>query len=187
VPHLRVRANARRAAMLRPATDLVAHVPARGEAVHALITGKCDLMMVVSALLAKFGAAEHVRIATLSFNGRNLQEVFALADTASFRRLTLICSSFFRDHNPDLWQGAVEGFRERGHTLAAVRNHAKVVTLCWPGRKLVIEGSANLRTNGNMEQVAFIADDRLQEWHAAWIDEAVRAYEGSDDGEKPCE
>jgi hypothetical protein len=52
-------------------------------------------------------------------------------------------------------------FRERGHTLAAIRNHAKVVTLCWPERKRVIEGSANLRTNGNMEQVAFIADGGL--------------------------
>jgi hypothetical protein len=104
VPSHPVRANARRMEMLWLATDLTAHVPQQDETVHALITGRCDLMMVVSALLGKFGPAEHVRITTLSFNGRNLQEVFALADAASFGRLTLICSSFFRDHNHELWE-----------------------------------------------------------------------------------
>jgi hypothetical protein len=114
--------------MLRMATDLVAHVPAKGEAVHALITGRCDLMMVVSALLGKFGPADHVRITTLSFNGRNLQEVFALADAASFRRMTLICSSFFRNHNRELWQGADAGFRR---CVADLRG--QVITQAAPG------------------------------------------------------
>jgi hypothetical protein len=35
---------------------------------------------------------------------------------------------------------------------------------------LVFEGSANLRTNGNIEQFALFHDAGLHDGHAAWID-----------------
>jgi hypothetical protein len=43
--------------------------------------------------------------------------------------------------------------------------------------KLVFEGSANLRTNGNIEQFALFNDAELHDWHAGWIDEKHRAWE----------
>ena len=40
---------------------------------------------------------------------------------------------------------------------------------------LVFEGSANLRANRNREQLAVIRDRPLHDFHAAWIDDLVRA------------
>jgi hypothetical protein len=57
--------------------------------------------------------ARAVRIATLSSNSRNLQEMFGILDGPSPPALTLICLCFFRDHNRELWEESLERFRER--------------------------------------------------------------------------
>jgi hypothetical protein len=43
----------------------------------------------------------------------------------------------------------------------------------------VFEGSANLRTNKNVEQMTVINDRELHDWHAAGIDQKVRDHEGN--------
>ena len=61
--------------------------------------------------------------------------------------------------------------------LAAARSHCKVVCFdLGPCDGLVFEGSANLRTNGNREQLTATRDRALHDWHAAWIDELVSAH-----------
>jgi hypothetical protein len=50
--------------------------------------------------------------------------------------------------------------------------------------RLVLEGSPNLRTNGNIEQFSLINDHHLHDWHAAWIDDLVSRHE-SDQSDHP--
>jgi hypothetical protein len=177
-----VRGMTRRAAMLHEAAGVLGVLPAPGEALHALITGRYDLMHLLVVLLGRLGPVRHVRIATLSFNGRNLQEMFGILDGASPPRLSLLCSAFFRDHNRELWEETIEGFRERGQRAAAARTHAKVTTIdTAAGVKLALEGSANLRSNGNREQFALIHDPALHDWHAQWIDELITKHEPEND------
>src|SRR5262245_23010795 len=109
----------RRAAMLDEAREVLGVLPGPGEALHAVITGRYDLMHLLVCLLEQLGPARHVRIATLRYNGRNLQEVFAILDPHGAPALTLPCSAFFRDHNKGLWGETVQGFRERGHRRGA--------------------------------------------------------------------
>jgi len=52
------------------------------------------------------------------------------------------------------------------------------------GLRLVFEGSANLRTNKNVEQVTAINDPGLHDWHAAWIDQKVREHEIDQSGSR---
>jgi hypothetical protein len=177
-----VRGMTRRTAMLHEAQAVLGFLPDPGEALHALITGRYDLMHLLVCLLGKMGPARAVRIATLSFNGRNLQEMFGILDGPNPPCLTLLCSAFFRDHNRELWEEAIEGFRERRQRAAAARTHAKVITLqTAAGGKLVLEGSANLRSNGNREQFLLANDAGLHDWHAAWIDDLVSKHEGEND------
>jgi hypothetical protein len=177
-----VRGMTRRAAMLQEASAVLSHLPAPGEALHALITGRYDLMHLLVCLLDRLGPARAVRIATLSFNQRNLAEMFAILDGPNPSRLTLLCSAFFRDHNKELWRETLEGFRQRGQRAAAARSHAKVITLeTVSGGKLALEGSANLRSNGNREQFLLANDAHLHDWHSAWIDELVAKYKGEND------
>jgi hypothetical protein len=174
---LAVKALARRTAMLAEAGDVLAHIPKPGEALHALMTGRYDLMVLIVAILEKVGSpVDALRIATLSFNNRNTAEILHLIDTGVVKRLSLLCSEFFRDHNRPEYLGLEQGFAERAGPLkvAAVRSHAKVVCMQFKGgQKLVLEGSANLRTNSNREQFALIGDAALHDWHAAWIDDMV--------------
>jgi hypothetical protein len=175
----------RREALLHEAAAVLDVLPGPDEALHALITGRYDLMHLIVALLGKLGPAKHVRIATLSYNGRNLAEMFGILDVDAPPSLTLLCSAFFRDHNRELWEETLVGFREHKQRTASGRTHAKVVTLeTVAGVKLVIEGSANLRSNSNREQVAIIDAPGLHDWHSSWIDEMVSQHEGENDAEE---
>ncbi len=127
----------RRAAQIREASTLLDHLPEPGHSFHALMTGRYDLMDVITALAAREPLTA-LRIATLSYNARNLQALLALLDGGKVQAASLLCSAFFRDQNKELWAESVSAFRERGMRLAAARSHAKVICLDLPGRgKLV--------------------------------------------------
>jgi hypothetical protein len=179
-----VRGLNRRAALLHEAQAVLGVLPGPGEALHALITGRYDLMHLLVCLLGRLGPARALRIATLSYNRRNLREMFGILDGPHPPRLTLLCSAFFRDHNKELWEETLEGFRGRGQRCAAARTHAKVITLeLASGAKLALEGSANLRSNGNREQFVLIHDAGVYQFHADWTDELVAKHEGGNDAD----
>jgi len=125
------------------------------------------------------GPARSIRLATLSYNARNLAEMLRILDAPNPPRLTLLCSAFFRDHNKELWEETLEAFRDCHQRCAAARTHAKVICLdLTSGAKLTLEGSANLRSNGNREQFVLINDPALHDWHSRWIDDLVTQHEG---------
>jgi hypothetical protein len=173
------KARQRRTAQLKEAGDVLDVLPDEGETLHAIMTGRYDLMHLIVMLIGKVGRCEEARIATLSFNRKNLDEMAGLLDAGSVGKMTLLCSAFFRDHNKSLWEETLEAFRSRGQRTAAARSHCKIVILtCADGRQFSLEGSANLRTNGNREQFALTNDSAIHDWHAAWIDELVGQHEG---------
>lgn len=172
----------RRTAQLHQAAEVLAVLPEPGETLHAIMTGRYDLMYMIAILVAQLGGCQSVRIATLSFNGKNLAEMLNLIDAGAVKRMTLLCSAFFRDHNRELWQECLADFRERNCRAAAARSHCKVVTLHTnDGKRYSLEGSANLRTNSNREQFALTQDAAIHDWHAQWIDEMVTAHEGEEE------
>jgi hypothetical protein len=185
-PGLTVKAERRRAAALAEARDVLAHLPGPGEALHALMTGRYDLMHLLLVILnSRPGPLPEMRIATLSYNSRNLAELCHLLDTGKVRRLGFLFSKFFAEHDRPTFTATVREFRARGQRLAAARSHAKVVTMEFAdGSKLILEGSANLRTNSNQEQFALIHCPLLHDWHAAWIDAAIATHE-SDTSDDP--
>jgi hypothetical protein len=175
-PH-RARAAARRQRQAKTAADLMTDLPGPGETVHALMTGGYDLGQVVNTVATRRPCAR-LRVATLCYSRKNAAELLGLLDAGAVRALTLLVSSFFRAHNKDLdewFRGELAG--HPGCRIAAARSHCKVVCFDYgPGDGLVFEGSANLRTNGNREQLTVTRDRALHDWHAAWIDELVTAH-----------
>jgi hypothetical protein len=164
--------------MLREARQVLNVMPGPGESLHAVQSGRYDLANVVDVILERLGTAAALRIATLSFNRRNVQRMAAWTESRAAQRLTLLCSSFFYEHNPELFQEAHQ-ILAPPHRLAASRNHCKVIAFDFAtGDKLVLEGSANLRTNGNREQFCLIHDAALHDWHGRWIDAEVSRNEG---------
>ncbi len=173
------RAQRRRTAALAEAADVLPHLPGPGEALHALMTGRFDLCHLLLCVLDKLpGPVLEMRVATLSYNAANLAELLRLLDGGKVRRLGFLVSAFFRDHTPEVFTPTVAAFHDRGQRFAAARNHAKVITIdAGAAGKLVIEGSANLRSNSNQEQLALIHDAGLHDWHSAWIDALIDRHQ----------
>jgi hypothetical protein len=173
----------RRLAALREAKDVLAHLPGPGEALHVLLTGRFDLCDVVDCLISRVGTVAHVRIATLSFNGRNAQRMAAWTQQGgAVQRLSLLASTFFVRHFKGLFEEVRQTLRPP-HAVAHARNHAKLVCLdLASGAKLALESSANLRTNSNVEQAVLTAADALHDWLARYIDTEI-AKHGRTQGE----
>jgi hypothetical protein len=177
-PH-RSRPKNRRMYQARLAAELLPRLPPPGETIHCLMTGRYDLTQVVAAAAA-LKPVRHLRVASLCYSRNNAAELTALVRSGCVGRLTLLVSEFFRSHNKDLHESfAADLTAFPGCRLAAARSHCKVVCFDYDDADgMVFEGSANLRTNRNREQLAVTRDRPLHDWHAAWIDDMV----GSDGG-----
>lgn len=167
------RALRRRNARLKAAADVLPRLPDEGESLHALLTGFVDLALVLVALVRSRPApCLHLRSATLTFSRRNAEELARLLEDGACRRVTVLASDFMAKSNVSLFEGARAMLAARGGLVASARSHAKVTTLEFAdGVKLSLEGSANLRTSRNLEQITLARDAGLHDWHAAWIDE----------------
>lgn len=172
----RTKAEARYQRAAKTAAELLPELPTPGETVHCLMTGTFDLMQVITATANRLPEVRSLRIATLCFSKRNAAELLGLLEGRPGLSLTLLVSAFFRGHNKELYEAFAADlteYRGRGK-LAAARSHCKVVAFdLGPGDGLVFEGSANLRTNKNREQLAVTRDRGLHDWHAGWIDQLV--------------
>jgi hypothetical protein len=186
---LRGRALRRRMKMFKEATELLPFLPtAEGEATHAIMSGRYDLMVLLAAVLEFYGVTcQSLRCATLSWNARNIGELVELLRSGRVQVLTLMSSAFHKAHREaDYAAARTEAARFPGRwRMAATRSHAKIITAAFDdGRKLVFEGSANLRTNSNAEQLAIVQDAALHNWFAEWIDRMVSEHEHEEDAEE---
>ena len=171
-------------ACLREAADALGHLPAEGETLHGLMTGTYDLMHLLVVLLGALGSPCLVmRVATLSLSARNVAEMAALLDAGAVRRLDLLVSDFARKHDKEIFASLLAEFSSRGQRVASARSHCKVVTLALEdGRRYALEGSANLRTNHNVEQFALSRGPQPHGWYDAWLGAMVSKHEVNESG-----
>jgi hypothetical protein len=177
------KARKRYAAMLRELADVLAHLPGPGESLHALMTGLYDFASVIGLVITSRPCpCLRLRIATLAFSSRNTGQLCQLLDCGAVKSLTLLCSDFFAKHNRAAFSEARHELQSRGQAISAPRSHAKVACVEFSdGLKFVFEGSANLRTNKNLEQFTLTNDAALHDWHAAWMDERHREWQRQSD------
>ena len=186
-PAKRTKAAARYQRAAKTAAELLPELPAPREAIHCLMLGTFDLCQVIAATLKVVPNCRHLRIATLCFSKRNSAELLGFLETYPTLRLSLLCSSFFKAHSKELFERFAEDLQEHAGRakLAAARSHAKVVAFDLGEEDgLVFEGSANLRANGNREQLTAIRDRPLHDFHAAWIEELTASAQHGQEEEK---
>jgi hypothetical protein len=142
--------------------------------------GTFDLAQVITATLKLLPECRHLRIATLCYSKRNVAELCSLLEIRKKMALTLLVSHFFREHNKKLHEYATGELTEYPNVkIGAARSHCKVVCFdLGPGDGLVFEGSANLRTNKNREQLTAFRDRELHDFHSRWIDSLVSDDDG---------
>lgn len=118
-------------------------------------------------------------ISTLSLSENNVDSLKTLLDKDYLQSLNMIVSDYFFSHEkrgliPYMYQ---ELDVDNKFQLAVARVHTKIClikTEC--GREIIIHGSANLRTSGNVEQIVIETDQDLYRYNDNWHKEVIEKY-----------
>lgn len=162
-------------ALIRPenALPIVEHLPiGPDDRTHCLLRGDFVVCDLIPAVIAARGPCGHLRIATLGCSIANADTLARLVETEAAWRLTLVVSHYFAQvDKATVFRAVVDRLRHCAR-LVVTRNHAKVICLpTAPNDRYVIEGSGNLRSSDNLEQILITNDHATHDFHAAWIDE----------------
>jgi hypothetical protein len=149
----------------------LADLPAAGESLHGVISGRYALWELVPALIQRTGQSiDDLTLATLSFSKQNAADLLALLDDAQVRRVGLLVSYYFKSTSREIYDSLVPELRRRGQAVLAMRTHCKLLLARMSdGTRYTIESSANLRSCKNVEQFVMTNDRGLYEFHHAWI------------------
>lgn len=162
--------------LIRPenSAQILAHLPAdETERLHALLRGDFVLFELIPTIIAARGRVDHLRIATLGMTAANAVGLANLLAAGLVHRLTLVVSHYFQQvDKTTLYAEVCAALAPHGVAPIVSRNHAKVILLPFidsPDR-LTIEGSANLRSSDNVEQIVVFNSAATHDFHAEWID-----------------
>lgn len=166
------------------AADLVKSIKLeRGMRVHAVISGNFVFSHFIRALLMENDIkAKRVVISTLSMSQDCIEALKDVCDLGYCEKLDLIVSAYFYSHERHAlikylyealdYDGAPCEFQ-----LAVAGTHCKTVQIeTEHGAKLVIHGSANLRSSGCIEQFSIEENPDLHDFHNAYADQILSVY-----------
>lgn len=168
--------NARRGIreFIRPenVAGVLTHLPGSGDRTHCVLRGDFVLCDLIPAIIEARGRCPVLRVATLGLSAANADALACLVERGRIGRLTVVVSHYFAQVDKATVFRAVQARLEGVGRLAVTRSHAKVI--CLPterGDSFTIEGSANLRSSDNLEQMLILNDAATLAFHEAWIDE----------------
>lgn len=118
-------------------------------------------------------------ISTLSLSENNVDSLRNLLEWDYLQNLEMIVSDYFFGHErhnliPYMYQ---ELDLDNNFQLAVARVHTKIClieTEC--GKRIIIHGSANLRTSKNVEQIVIECDQDLYKFNWQWHREIIERY-----------
>ena len=156
------------------AVDLLAPLPERDHVLHCLLGDDFNAWEVVPAIIALQGIpAARLMIATLSFNKLAINNLAELVKSGFINSCDLICSHYFQATDKATYRAGRKALEEVGARISYTRSHAKILALDFGDDCFVVEGSANLRSCYNVEQITLTNSPALFKFHANWIKDAV--------------
>jgi hypothetical protein len=151
------------------AAAVLGHLPTGPEhRTHAVLRGDFVLCDLIPAIIGERGHVDRLHIATLGMSSGNADTLLGLG----IAEITILCSHYFAKVDKDTVYREVSAKLAGRARLIVARNHAKII--CLPTRSgdhFVIEGSANLRSSDNIEQITILNDPDLLAFHVSWIDQ----------------
>lgn len=146
-----------------------------GSRIFALLDGKFIFGDFIEALIVqKNWEVEDLTISTLSMSQDNVDSLYNLINGDYVKSLNLIVSHYFFENERHPQNGLMPYLYEKLDIndclqVAVASVHTKISmikTAC--GKKIVIHGSANLRTSSNIEQIAIEhLPELFDDWHKA--------------------
>jgi hypothetical protein len=164
------------------AFDLAETIHARGDAVtRAILAGTFIFGDFIHAAANLTGPC-HVSIATLSYSAENVDALYTGFESGKIASLDFITSDFFYSHEKwGLWRMLVTSLPREKCRYAVAGSHAKVTVikpLDQTKSPWVIEGSANLRSCQNVEQILVsVGDPESVRFHSLWMGRLLEKFE----------
>lgn len=162
-------------ALIRPenARAVLAHLPGHpSDRTHCVLRGDFVLCDLIPAIIRARGYCPHLRVATLGCSIANADALACLVERGDIGVFTLIVSHYFQQVDKATVFRSVQARLAGLARIVVNRSHAKVI--CLPtaaGDWFVVEGSANLRSSDNIEQMLITNDPATHDFHAAWLDQ----------------
>lgn len=168
-------------AMYDRAVELVRETAAAilaGERVDAVLSGNFIFGDFFEAFAVETNAfIDDLTLSTLSVSQENVDSLHNLLAGDYLGALNVVVSDYWYSHNranlPYIYQQLDV---EDRFQLAVAGVHTKVALLSVEGRKLVIHGSANLRSSRSVEVVTIETNPALYDFHRAWHETILAHY-----------
>ena len=173
------RKPARRFMDLREHADaarrLLTPLPKSGESVHVITSGEFVLAAVVPAMLDALGPCS-LCVSSLGTNQQTASMFADLLREGRLTRLDMVLSHYFSKADRETCDLVCQIIREAGGRIAVTRSHTKLALFEPQSRqdRYCFEGSGNLRSSQNAEQLTISNDDQLFKFYHTWFNEMFK-------------
>lgn len=169
------------AGIFEKALDLAKKVKlAKGERYDALVNGDFIFGDFIEAFMTTWNVkATEMTISTLSLNQENIDSLEGLMGHGYIDRLNLIISSYFYNHEAYALIPYLLSHLDKGEQfqLAVADIHTKIVLVhTLGGKKVIIHGSANMRSCGAFEQITIEENPELYDFYDDFHSKIVETY-----------
>jgi hypothetical protein len=150
----------------------------KGEQLHSIVTGSFIFVDFIEALLTeKNVSCEEMYISTLGMSQGNADSLAGLFETGHLKKLSLTISNYFYSHERNgLIKYMYDIFKGKAFDLIVFRNHTKIVLMKIDELRLVITGSANLRSSNCIEQFIIQESEELYSHYEQFFKEKAEIY-----------
>jgi hypothetical protein len=152
----------------------------KGERADVFVSGAFIFGDFIEAYIVQRNAkVKKMTVSTLSLSQENVDSLHNLIAGEFVDELNLIVSAYFygnefRSLIPYIYR---ELDIENRFQLAVAGTHTKTCTFeTLGGRKIIIHGSANLRSSGNLEQFTIEENESLYDFYNEYTDKILEAY-----------
>jgi hypothetical protein len=149
-----------------------------GDRINALLSGNFIFGDIFEALAVKQNIyIDSLQISTLSLSKDNVDSLHNLLAGDYLGNLEIIVSDYFWSHNR---QNAPYIYSQLDISdkfqMAVAGTHTKVALILIGGKKLVVSGSANLRSSRCVEEICIETNAELYDFHKEWQTEIITKY-----------
>jgi len=166
------------------ASDLVKQIkPERGMRVHSVISDNFIFSHFIRSFLMDNNIkAKRMVISTLSMSQECIEALKDVCDLGYCDKLDLIVSAYFYAHErqaliPYIYEALDHEDAKCDFQLAVAGTHCKTVLIeTVGGAKIVIHGSANLRSSRSLEQFSIEENPDLHDFHLEYSEAILQEY-----------
>jgi len=150
----------------------------KGTNAYSFVNGSFIFGDLIEALFVENNwHTEKLTIATLSMSHENIDSLYNILHGKYVDSLDLLISDYFFSHERKL-KGLIpymyDQYKDFNFQLSILRSHCKIV--CFKNEKneyITIQGSANLRSSGNVEQIQIVESKELYDYNIKILSDLV--------------